>query len=191
VNESELYLLRKKSALPQLLTSGFLLRLIGLLLAFSISFLLYQALEPAAYFRPVSPLVRGEVLSLLLSMITGQAPTLFLLLLLFASAFFVGGRCIGYCLCAWRGASLGCLCSLILSGRLSQTGFYAVLFYFLSTVFFLLLSAYTVIYSDCIMKTWAAGEHRLTFSLAREYLLCFLTLAGGVILTGMLSSLLV
>ncbi len=191
MNETELYLLRKKSALPHLLTSGFLLRLIGLLLAFGVSFLIYQILEPAAYFRPVSPLIRGDLISLLLSLITGQLPSLLLLAILFTSVFFIGGRTLGYILCSWKGATLGCLCSLILSGRLSHTVFYAVLFYFLSAVILVLLSAYAAIYSDCILKTHAAGEYRLASALSREYILCFLTLSGGVILTGMLSSLFV
>lgn len=190
MNDTENYLLHKKSTLAKSIPAGFLVNLIGAIASFCITYMLYGIFLPDTRYRAVEPLVTGDIYSLVKSLCLSQPETLASLLILFFSTFTTGAKAISFFLCLWRGASLGCASSLLGIGIIYGISDYwniGLSLSFFATVIFILLSSYSAVYSDCILKTYSNGKYRYTSSLICEYVKCFLTLSGGVIIVGGLS----
>lgn len=190
MNDTESYLLHKKSTRAKAIPAGFLVNLTGAMTAFGIVYVLYSSFGTGSQYRVIEPVVSGDVLTFAKSLCLSQPGTLAALLILFFSTFTVGAKGISFFLCLWRGASLGCTSSLLASGCVFGVSAYwniGLSLSFISTAVFILLSSYSSVYSDCILMTYSAGEYRYTSSLIREYIKCFLTLSGGVITAGIIS----
>lgn len=190
MNDTENYLLYKKSTLSKTIPAGFLVNLVGAMGAFGIVYVLYGIFAPQTRYQVIEPIVYGDFFSLVKSLCLSQPGNLIALVILFFSTFTVISKGISFFLCLWRGASLGCAASMFASGLISGISDYwnvGLSLSFFSTVVFILLSSYSAVYSDCILKTFASGEYRYASSLTNEYIKCFLTLSGGVIIAGIIS----
>lgn len=194
MNETENYLLHKRSTLAKSIPAGFIIHLIGAMTAFGLVFAFYSVFCQGIRCRAADPVVYGKWSALIRSLCLSQSGNIFSLLLLFLTGFTICSKGISFLLCLWRGASLGCAAALLSSGcviSISGTWHAGLLLSFLATVLFILLTSYVTVYSDCILRTFSMREYRYTSSLIREYCLCFLTLSGAVLSAGILSVLLI
>lgn len=190
MNETENYLLHKKSTLAKSIPAGFIVNLIGAMTAFGLTFVSCTIFQNGTRYQVVDPVIHGSISACIRSLCLSQQSTVAALLFLFFTGFTVCAKGISFVLCLWRGASLGCAAALLSSGLLigfAGTWHAGLLLSFLGTVIFILLSSYASVYSDCILRTFSAGEYRYASSLIREYCFCFLTLSGGVLSIGILS----
>lgn len=193
MNDTENYLLHKKSTLARSISTGFLMNLVGAIIAFVLIYIIYGIFIPDAHFRVVQTVIYSDIFLLMKSLCLTQNGNIVALLVLFFSAYTVCSKAISFSLCVWRGASLGCMASMLEAGLIdgiSEHWNIGLSLSFFSTVIFILLSSYSAVYSDCILKTCAVGEYRYTSSLTGEYFRCFLTLSGGVLTAGICSALL-
>lgn len=190
MNDTENYLLSKKSTLSKTIPAGFLVNLIGAMGAFGIVYVLYGIFAPQTRYHVIEPVVYGDFSDLIRSLCLSQSCTVIALAVMFFSTFTVCSKAISFFLCLWRGTCLGCAASLLSSGLvsgISDCWNIGLSLSFFSTVIFIFLSSYSAVYSDCILKTFASAEYRYASSLTNEYIKCFLTLSGGVIIVGIIS----
>lgn len=190
MNETESFLLHKRSTLSKSIPTGFIIHLIGTMIAFGITFAIYSLFQNGTRYQVTTPLVFEDLTDCIYSLCLSQTGDTVALLILFISGFAVGARGVSFLLCLWRGISFGCVVSLLSSGLLigyAETWYAGLLLSFLATILFILLSSYVSVYSDCILRTYSTRKRRYTSSLTREYCLCFLILSGSILSVGIVS----
>lgn len=190
MNDTENYLLHQKSILSRLIPAGFLINLLGVMLAFGTVYAFYTAVSPTSVYSVQIPVVSADLNASVTALIQTQTKLLTALVLLFLSGFTVFSKTAAFFLCSWRGAGLGCTAALLSSGSLKgvsdsvNTGLFLAFF---AALLYVLLASYSAVYADCILHTCSNGKYRYVSSLVKEYFLCFLTLSGIVLAAGILS----
>jgi len=124
----------------------------------------------------------------LISATLAQAGTLLFLLIRWAGTFTAFSRMISLLTTGLCGCSVGCASALLSRGLLCGITPERLHACFVSLLILPVLCALSDLYADCLLTLTGLGERRIRFSLIREYTAIFLLLSGGLLLTGILTS---
>ncbi len=186
MNDTEKYLLSVRASLKTRIAVSFGIYLAGSVVAFVLSYLIFKNTDAGKYMIACD-VSSGGFFSAVRSSVLSQTQTVFLLVVLYLTAFSTLCPISAGIVCVWRGASLGAVIALISSGSVGGFGGGwrgSVLVYFAASVGVIILASVTSLYSSVMTYAYGVGEKKIFRSLWAEYTKCFLTASGAIFLVG-------
>lgn len=193
MNDTENYLYTVRASLKTRLAVSFGLYLGVTVLSFALSYLLLGNTDAGKYMIACD-VSGGGFFAAVRSAVLSQSQAVFMLVVLYLTAFSTLCPISAGLVCAWRGASLGAVIALISTGSVGGFGSGwrgAVLVYFAASVCIIILAAITSLYSSVMTYSYGIGEKKIFRSLWAEYTKCYLMASGSIFLTGCAAALLI